>query len=105
MVAACFLTDHPAPAAAWLRADGHDALDPFTALGQSKINWATALYTTQQLADKIATLLDLQAALGRSGAFDIAIGPPERPEFGSREGAQRYLEYVQWFGEEVIKRF
>ncbi|WP_162527114.1 TIGR03619 family F420-dependent LLM class oxidoreductase [Sphingomonas solaris] len=28
---ACFLTDHPAPSAAWLHANGHDALDPFTA--------------------------------------------------------------------------
>jgi probable F420-dependent oxidoreductase len=26
------LTDHPAPDSAWLRANGHDALDPFTAL-------------------------------------------------------------------------
>jgi probable F420-dependent oxidoreductase len=28
----CHLTDHPAPSAEWLLADGHDALDPFTAL-------------------------------------------------------------------------
>ena len=33
-VDACYLTDHPAPDAAWLRQGmGHDALDPFTALG------------------------------------------------------------------------
>jgi len=31
---ACYLTDHPAPDAAWLRQGmGHDALDPFTAFG------------------------------------------------------------------------
>jgi probable F420-dependent oxidoreductase len=30
---ACFLTDHPAPSAEWLHANGHDALDPFTAFG------------------------------------------------------------------------
>ncbi len=30
---ACYLTDHPAPDAAWLHANGHDALDPFTTLG------------------------------------------------------------------------
>lgn len=30
---ACYVTDHPAPDAAWLHANGHDALDPFTALG------------------------------------------------------------------------
>src|SRR5437868_6741202 len=29
---ACFLTDHPAPSAAWRRAGGHDALDPFAGL-------------------------------------------------------------------------
>jgi probable F420-dependent oxidoreductase len=32
-VDACYVTDHPAPSAAWLHANGHDALDPFTALG------------------------------------------------------------------------
>jgi probable F420-dependent oxidoreductase len=26
---ACYLTDHPAPDATWLHANGHDALDPF----------------------------------------------------------------------------
>jgi alkanesulfonate monooxygenase SsuD/methylene tetrahydromethanopterin reductase-like flavin-dependent oxidoreductase (luciferase family) len=32
-VDACYLTDHPAPDAAWLHANGHDALDPFSTLG------------------------------------------------------------------------
>ena len=32
-VDACYLTDHPAPDAQWLHANGHDALDPFTPLG------------------------------------------------------------------------
>jgi len=104
----------------------------FVRAGQSKINQDTALYTTQQLAEKLVKLHDLRAAQNRSGAFDVAIGPPVRPEFGSREGAQQYLEqlhqfskigvtwtttvppsqsmqayleYVQWFGEEVIARF
>jgi probable F420-dependent oxidoreductase len=31
-VDACYVTDHPAPSAAWLHANGHDAIDPFTAL-------------------------------------------------------------------------
>lgn len=31
-VDACYVTDHPAPDATWLHANGHDALDPFTAL-------------------------------------------------------------------------
>jgi probable F420-dependent oxidoreductase len=32
-IGACYLTDHPAPDAQWLHANGHDALDPFTSLG------------------------------------------------------------------------
>lgn len=32
-VDACYVTDHPAPCAQWLHANGHDALDPFTAFG------------------------------------------------------------------------
>jgi len=28
----CCVTDHPAPSSQWLRANGHDALDPFSAL-------------------------------------------------------------------------
>ncbi len=32
-VDACYLTDHPAPSAEWLHANGHDALDPFTTFG------------------------------------------------------------------------
>jgi probable F420-dependent oxidoreductase len=28
----CCVTDHPAPSAQWLQANGHDALDPFSAL-------------------------------------------------------------------------
>lgn len=31
-VAACYVTDHPAPSAEWLHANGHDAIDPFVAL-------------------------------------------------------------------------
>ncbi|WGM47527.1 hypothetical protein KOAAANKH_02404 [Brevundimonas sp. NIBR10] len=32
-VDACYLTDHPAPSAEWLHANGHDAVDPFTTFG------------------------------------------------------------------------
>ena len=31
-VDACYVTDHPAPSAEWLHANGHDALDPFSSL-------------------------------------------------------------------------
>lgn len=104
----------------------------FARAGQSKINRDTALNTTQQLAIKIERLHELRAAAGRSDAFDIAIGPPQRPEFGSCDDADRYLtqlrqfsdigvtwtttvppasslqaylEYVQWFAEHVIDRY
>jgi len=104
----------------------------FVRAGQSKINKDTALYTTEQLAEKITKLQELRAAHGRSGKFDITIGPPARPELGSRESVERYLEelhqfaeagvtcativpphptrqvyleYIQWFGAEVIARF
>jgi probable F420-dependent oxidoreductase len=103
----------------------------FIRTGQSKINQEIALQTTQQLGEKIATLKRLRASLGRTDNFDIAIGPPQRPEFGSRDDAQRYLgelrefadlgvtwvtvvpprssrnayvEYVGWFSEAVISR-
>ncbi len=104
----------------------------FVRPGQSKINRDIALQTTEQLADKIAMLRELRASCGRAGPFDIAIGPPLKPEPGDRDGAERYLEtlrrfeqigvtyttivppsaslpeyleYVRWFGETVIARF
>lgn len=104
----------------------------FVRAGQSQINKDTALYTTQQLAEKISVLRELREKHGRSGKFDIAIGPPARPEFDSRDSVERYLEelhefskcgvtyvtlvppystrsnyleYIQWYSEEVIARF
>lgn len=104
----------------------------FVRAGQSKINRDIALQTTEQLADKLATLRELRSSHGRTGPFDVAIGPPQRPELGDRDGAERYLEelhrfaeigvtwitvvppsanreqylnYVQWFGDTVIARF
>lgn len=103
----------------------------FVRAGQSQINQNTALYTTDQLAGKIARLHELRDELGRSGSFDVAIGPPLRPQLGSDSEAERYLEeveaferagvtwitvvppypsrqayldYVEWFGKAVIAR-
>ena len=44
-------TDHPAPSQRWLEAGGHDALDPFVALG-----FAAARTTTLRLIPNIVVL-------------------------------------------------
>ena len=67
-------TDHPAPTAKWLTSGGHDALDPFVAMG-----FAAAGTTTLRLIPNVVVLpyrnpfvvakagatLDVQAALKR----------------------------------------
>jgi len=50
-VDACFLTEHPAPMADWLHANGHDAVDPFTALA-----FVAAASTTLKLHTNIVVL-------------------------------------------------
>lgn len=50
-VDACYVTDHPAPSAEWLHANGHDALDPFTALA-----FVAATSTTLRLHTNILVL-------------------------------------------------
>jgi len=49
-VDACYVTDHPAPDAAWLRQGmGHDALDPFTAFGFVAASTTTLMMHTNIL--------------------------------------------------------
>ena len=48
-VEACYLTDHPAPDAQWLHANGHDALDPFSALGFIAASTSTMMLHTNIL--------------------------------------------------------
>jgi probable F420-dependent oxidoreductase len=48
---ACHVTDHPAPSASWLHANGHDALDPFTALA-----FVAAVSTSLRLHTNILVL-------------------------------------------------
>ncbi len=50
-VDACYVTDHPAPSAEWLHANGHDTLDPFTALA-----FIAAASTTLQLHTNILVM-------------------------------------------------
>jgi probable F420-dependent oxidoreductase len=103
----------------------------FAAPTMSALNRDTGIHSVEQLGEKIATLQELRAKAGRSGPFDIAIGPKAKIGYGKSGGAdayleavgelaeagvtwamaepphasrQQYLENVQWFGEEVIAR-
>ncbi len=104
----------------------------FSRPGLSAINQNTALFTTEQLATKIDQLHAQRAALDRSGPFDIAIGPSQRPSPDAPDTVHEYLsaladfaaagvtmitvvppspsrhawlDYVAWFGDAVISRF
>ncbi len=48
-VDACYVTDHPAPSAEWLHANGHDAIDPFVALSYVAANTAKLMLHTNIL--------------------------------------------------------
>ncbi|CAN7599509.1 TIGR03619 family F420-dependent LLM class oxidoreductase [Phenylobacterium sp. LjRoot219] len=101
----------------------------FAAPTMSKLNQDSGIQTVAQLAGKIAQLQDLRAAQGRTGPFDVSIGPQVRIKDRTRAEAEQYLEAVdalaqagvtwvgaelghesraaylenvQWFGEEII---
>jgi probable F420-dependent oxidoreductase len=103
----------------------------FAAPTMSKLNQDTGIHTVEQLADKIAQLQDLRAAQGRTGPFDVSIGPQMQIKDRTRAEAEQfldavdrlarvgvtwaaadlphpsraaYIENVLWFGEEVIAR-
>ena len=103
----------------------------FAAETMTKINQDSGIHSVEQLSEKIAMLKELRADAGKSGPFDIAIGPREKLNFGGSGAIQRYLdalgelaeigvtwamvepphpsrqaylENVQWFGEEVVAR-
>ena len=103
----------------------------FAAPTMSALNRDTGIHTVEQLRDKIALLHDLRAKAGKSGLFDIAIGPKARLNYLKAGGAneyldavrklseigvtwamaepphpsrQAYIENVQWFGEEVVAK-
>jgi len=103
----------------------------FAAPSMSKLNQESGIHTVEQLSDKIATLQDLRAKLGKHSPFDIAIGPKPKLHYQKAGGAdeyleavrelagagvtwcmvdpphpnrQAYIENVQWFGEEVVNR-
>jgi probable F420-dependent oxidoreductase len=103
----------------------------FTAPNLSANNQASAIQSVEQLAEKIKVLQDRRARLGKGGPFDVCIGPRVRIRSQERAEADRYLEAVgelaevgvtwvgadlphpsrqayveavQWFGEEVVRR-
>jgi hypothetical protein len=97
----------------------------------SQLNRDTGIHTVEQLGEKIANLQALRENLGKTGPFDVAIGPKARLKYGTAGGADRfldelsglidvgvtwamvepphssraaYLEHVQWFGDEVVAK-
>ncbi len=75
----CCVTDHPAPASEWLHANGHDALDPFTALAfiaahsrtlQLLTNIVVLPYRNPFITAKAATTLQVLSG----GRFIMGIG-------------------------------
>jgi len=104
----------------------------FTAPKLTKANQDAFIQSTEQLRTKIVKIKQLRASLGKSAAFDIAIGPQQDPFPPTRQTADRYLddlheladagvtwavldlphpsrrgyiENLQWFSEDVIARF
>ena len=104
----------------------------FTAPTLSPNNQALAIQSLEHLAEKIRLLNNLREKFGKSGPFDVCIGPRVPIKAMDRPEAERYieavgrlvqigvnwittdlphpnraayLEAVHWFGEEVVKRF
>ena len=92
----------------------------------------SAVVSMDHFAGKVARLCEQREKLGRTGRFDLAVAPPFRPQAADRASAQRYLDevgqlaehgvnwvwsplpapslaayldFVAWFGEEIITPF
>lgn len=103
----------------------------FAAPTMTQVNQESGIQSVAQLGEKIAELMEMRAKLGRTGHFDVVIGPKTKLRYGSRESAeqylealdelaavgvtwamsepphpsrQAYLENLQWFSEEVLSR-
>lgn len=103
----------------------------FSAPTLSKLNRDTSIQSVEQLAEKVKQLHAMRAELGKSGPFDVVIGPRVAMREKNRATADQvlaslgeladagvtwamvdvshssraaYIEGVQWFGEEVIAR-
>jgi probable F420-dependent oxidoreductase len=98
---------------------------------QSQVNQENSIQSIEHLGERLKQIHDLRAEQGRTSPFDVQLGPRERPGFGTPDGIQAYvdavgeleaagvtwvavetphpsrqayLDHVQWFGEEIVKR-
>lgn len=98
---------------------------------QSKVNQENAINSVAHLSERLQQLHELRGKHGRSGPFDVELGPRENPDFGGKGSVQQYvdavgaladagvtwatvepphpsrqayIENVQWFGEQVIAK-
>jgi probable F420-dependent oxidoreductase len=119
-VEACFLTDHPAPSAEWLHANGHDALDPFTALAfiaanSSRLRLLTNIlvlpYRNPFLTAKAAATLQVLSGgrliLGVGGGYQKLEFDALGVEFSKRgELFDEALKVIRmaWSGDVVVQK-
>ncbi len=117
---ACCVTDHPAPSSEWLHANGHDALDPFTALAfvaaaSSRLLLQTNIlvlpYRNPFLTAKAATTLQVLSG----GRFILGVGSGyQKAEFDAlgvdfhKRGrlTDEALETIReiWAGGNIVKK-
>lgn len=98
---------------------------------QSQVNQDNAIQSLEHLATRLEQIHELREKYGRSGSFDVELGPREQPGFGKpgrvqeyldavgalaeagvtwitveppHPSRQAYIDNVRWFGEEVIAR-
>ena len=64
----------------------------FAAPGMSELNRASGIQSVAHLGEKLARLQDLRAKFGRTGPFDVAIGPQARLRYHKPGGAAEYLD-------------
>ncbi len=83
-VDACYVTDHPAPDAAWLHANGHDALDPFSTLG-----FVAATTTRLMLHTNILVMAYRNPFLTAKGAATLQVLSDGRLILGAGAGYQK----------------
>src|ERR1700728_4903840 len=99
----CGFTDHPAPTQRWLEAGGHDALDPFVAMGYAAARTSTLRlipnivvlpYRNPFVVAKSGATLDLLSG----GRFTLAVGVGYlKREFAALGGS--YDERAELFDE------
>ena len=83
-VNACYVTDHPAPSAEWLHANGHDALDPFSVL-----SFVAAATSTLMLHTNILVMAYRNPFLTAKAAATLQVLSGGRLILGAGAGYQK----------------